>query len=101
MSRWLIIGPEEFAADRIETWLTILMDEGAIARGDNAARAPFLLAVLDGLALQRTLSTGQVPLEAGVPRGTPEQAVSAPPGNAISVGPDPVLSRGRAAPAEL
>lgn len=43
------------AALRVEGWISILAEEGAIPRGDNKARTDFLLAILDGLALQRAL----------------------------------------------
>ena len=40
---------------RIESWLSILTEEGAAPDGDNAARARFLVTVLDGLGVERAL----------------------------------------------
>lgn len=48
---------------RIESWLSILVEEGALARGDNSARAVFLLTVVNGLAVQRALPAETAPLE--------------------------------------
>ncbi|WP_338661832.1 TetR/AcrR family transcriptional regulator [Pararoseomonas sp. SCSIO 73927] len=43
------------ALRRVQSWLSVLVEEGALSRGDNIARSQFLLTVLDGLALQRAL----------------------------------------------
>ncbi|TQL67400.1 TetR family transcriptional regulator [Nocardioides albertanoniae] len=43
------------ATRRIETWLSILVEQGALEEGDNRARAHFLLSVVNGLALWRAL----------------------------------------------
>lgn len=40
---------------RVESWLAILEAEGALAPGDTAARSRFLLAVIDGVSLDRAL----------------------------------------------
>lgn len=48
---------------RVESWLAILVEEGALERGDNGARALFLLAVVNGLAIQRALPSPTPPLE--------------------------------------
>ncbi|MFI6293960.1 TetR/AcrR family transcriptional regulator [Nonomuraea sp. NPDC050790] len=40
---------------RVEYWLTVLTQEGALAPGDTARRAKFLLTILNGLALERAL----------------------------------------------
>ncbi|MEJ5944731.1 TetR/AcrR family transcriptional regulator [Pseudokineococcus basanitobsidens] len=40
---------------RIEGWLALLVGEGALAAGDNSARARVLFAVVNGLALERGL----------------------------------------------
>lgn len=40
---------------RVEYWLTVLAQEGALAEGDNARRARFLLTVLNGLSIERAL----------------------------------------------
>ncbi|MFB4349548.1 TetR/AcrR family transcriptional regulator [Microbacterium sp. CR_7] len=51
------------AARRVESWLSILVEEGALERGDNASRALLLLAVINGLAVQRALPADRAPLE--------------------------------------
>jgi AcrR family transcriptional regulator len=43
---------------RVEYWLTVLTDEGALPDGDNTRRAKFLLTVLNGLGLERALPAG-------------------------------------------
>ncbi|MFY1695948.1 MULTISPECIES: TetR/AcrR family transcriptional regulator [unclassified Solwaraspora] len=40
---------------RIEYWLTVLADEGALPRQDHARRVRFLLTVLNGLSVERAL----------------------------------------------
>jgi AcrR family transcriptional regulator len=40
---------------RVEFWLTVLTEEGALAAGDNSRRVNFLLSVLNGLSLERAL----------------------------------------------
>lgn len=40
---------------RVEHWLSVLADEGALADGDNAQRARFLLTVVNGLSVERAL----------------------------------------------
>ncbi|MBB4689718.1 TetR/AcrR family transcriptional regulator [Amycolatopsis jiangsuensis] len=40
---------------RVEYWLTVLRDEGSLAEGDNARRARFLVTVLNGLSIARSL----------------------------------------------
>lgn len=40
---------------RVEYWLTVLADEGALADGDNEQRARFLITVLNGLSIERAL----------------------------------------------
>jgi AcrR family transcriptional regulator len=46
---------ERDARRRVEYWLTVLKDEGAIAEGDNRRRARFLVTVLNGLSIERAL----------------------------------------------
>lgn len=46
---------EREAQRRVEYWLTVLTNEGALAEGDNARRARFLLTVLNGLSMERAL----------------------------------------------
>lgn len=40
---------------RVEYWLAVLTDEGALPDGDNTRRARFLITVLNGLGLERAL----------------------------------------------
>ena len=40
---------------RVAYWLTVLVEEGALAPGDNDRRARFLNTVLDGLSIERAL----------------------------------------------
>jgi AcrR family transcriptional regulator len=42
-------------SDRVESWLATLEQEGALPAGDRPLRARYLLIVLDGLAVARTL----------------------------------------------
>lgn len=42
---------------RIEEWLTVLTEEGAIPPGDTVQRARFLSTVVDGLSVERALPT--------------------------------------------
>lgn len=49
---------------RVEYWLAVLTDEGALAHGDNPRRARFLLTVLNGLVFERALPTSDSVLAA-------------------------------------
>lgn len=40
---------------RVEYWLTVLTNEGALSEGDNTRRAKFLITVVNGLGLERAL----------------------------------------------
>lgn len=40
---------------RVEHWLSVLVEEGALTEGDNARRAKFLLTVVNGVTLERAL----------------------------------------------
>ena len=51
------------AVRRVESWLVILEAEGVLPPGDVAARARFLLAVVDGISLDRGLLPGPARLE--------------------------------------
>ncbi|MBI9115900.1 TetR/AcrR family transcriptional regulator [Sanguibacter suaedae] len=46
---------ERLAVRRIERWLTVLRDEGAVPAGDDERRARFLVTVVNGLAVERAL----------------------------------------------
>ena len=53
---------DEQAARRVETWLSVLVEQEALEEGDNAARAHFLLSVVNGLVLWRALPLADSPL---------------------------------------
>lgn len=59
---------ERHARRRVESWLSILTEEGALAPGDTTLRARILLTTLNGLAVQRALpsQTAALDLEAAV-----------------------------------
>jgi hypothetical protein len=46
---------EQEGRRRVEYWLTVLTQEGALTPGDTSRRAKFLLTVLNGLSLERAL----------------------------------------------
>jgi hypothetical protein len=49
------LAVEREAHRRVEYWLTVLSNEGALADGDNRRRARFLVTVLNGLSVARDL----------------------------------------------
>jgi TetR/AcrR family transcriptional regulator, cholesterol catabolism regulator len=74
---------------RIESWLSILVEEGVLARGDNSGRARFLLAVVNGLAIQRAFPSEVPPLD--VERAVLREALAAMP---LSTSPSTAERRG-------
>ena len=58
------------AEQRVQSWLAILEAEGVLAPGDTPARSRFLLAVVDGLSLDRAVlpATARVEFEAATLR---------------------------------
>ncbi|MBR8744611.1 TetR/AcrR family transcriptional regulator [Nocardiopsis sp. MG754419] len=48
------------ARRRIEGWFEVLEDEGVVTRGARARRALLLIAVVDGLAIERALPSGGI-----------------------------------------
>ncbi|MGW8526941.1 TetR/AcrR family transcriptional regulator [Nocardiopsis sp. NPDC055824] len=54
-ARQAYLGIERQMRHRVEHWLSVLVDEGVLPRGDNAPRARFLLTVVNGLTLERAL----------------------------------------------
>jgi AcrR family transcriptional regulator len=54
-ARAAYLAIEREARRRVEYWLTVLAAEGAVAGGDTARRARFLLTVVNGLGLERAL----------------------------------------------
>ena len=45
------------ALQRVESWLAVLVAEGALPDGDDARRARYLLTVVNGLSIERALPT--------------------------------------------
>jgi hypothetical protein len=54
-NRTAYLAIEREAQRRVEYWLTVLRNEGALAEGDNSRRARFLVTVLNGLSIERAL----------------------------------------------
>jgi AcrR family transcriptional regulator len=54
-TRAAYLAIEREAQRRVEYWLTVLKNEGAITEGDNSRRARFLVTVLNGLSIERAL----------------------------------------------
>ncbi|GAB2626982.1 hypothetical protein Aab01nite_80040 [Paractinoplanes abujensis] len=57
------LGLEQGGWRRIEYWLSVLADEGALPKEDHARRVRFLLTVLNGLSIERALPAGDSILE--------------------------------------
>ncbi|MFD5649737.1 TetR/AcrR family transcriptional regulator [Streptomyces sp. NPDC127039] len=53
------LGHEREAERRVELWLSVLAEEGALPPGDHTRNVRFLLTVLNGLAVERALPTGE------------------------------------------
>lgn len=58
-SRATYLAIDQEAHRRVEYWLTVLGEEGALAEGDNGRRARFLVAVLNGLSIARALPSDE------------------------------------------
>jgi hypothetical protein len=54
-NRAAYLAIEQEAQRRVEYWLTVLSNEGALAEGDHSRRARFLVTVLNGLSIARAL----------------------------------------------
>ncbi|HWM40789.1 MAG TPA: TetR/AcrR family transcriptional regulator [Streptomyces sp.] len=57
-------GHEQEAVRRVEHWLTVLAEEGALPQGDHTRNVRFLLTVLNGLSVERALPTPESVLTA-------------------------------------
>ncbi|GAA3942166.1 hypothetical protein GCM10023085_24860 [Actinomadura viridis] len=55
--RTAYLGHEREAERRVEHWLTVLAEEGALPPGDHTRNVRFLLTVLNGLSVERALPT--------------------------------------------
>lgn len=53
------LGLKREAERRVEHWLNVLAEEGALSPGDHARNVRFLLTMLNGLSLERALPTGE------------------------------------------
>ncbi|RDG40087.1 TetR/AcrR family transcriptional regulator [Streptomyces corynorhini] len=53
------LGHAREAERRVEHWLTVLAEEGALPPGDRTRNVRFLLTVLNGLSVERALPTGE------------------------------------------
>jgi AcrR family transcriptional regulator len=58
-NRAAYLAIEREAQRRVEYWLTVLSNEGALAGGDHSRRARFLVTVLNGLSIARALPSGE------------------------------------------
>ncbi len=58
------LAQERVSAGRVEYWLGVLADEGALPREDFTRKVRFLLTVLNGLSVQRALPCGESVLQA-------------------------------------
>lgn len=57
-------GIERESRRRVQYWLSVLADEGALPPGDNDRRSRFLITVVNGLGLERALPTDESTLQA-------------------------------------
>ncbi|MEU5717178.1 TetR/AcrR family transcriptional regulator [Streptomyces sp. NPDC020403] len=55
--RTAYLGLEREAERRVEHWLTVLAEDGALPPGDHTRNVRFLLTVLNGLSVERALPT--------------------------------------------
>lgn len=62
--RTAYLGHEQEAVRRVEHWLTVLAEEGALPQGDHTREVRFLLTVLNGLSVERALPTSESVLTA-------------------------------------
>ncbi|CAN5272399.1 hypothetical protein BH11ACT7_BH11ACT7_05430 [soil metagenome] len=58
------LAHERASAGRVEYWLGVLADEGALPGEDFARKAQFLITVVNGLSVQRALPSGESVLQA-------------------------------------
>ncbi|WP_431240256.1 TetR/AcrR family transcriptional regulator [Mycolicibacterium aichiense] len=61
--RTTYLANERASVGRVEYWLGVLADEGALPREDFAQKVRFLLTVLNGLSVQRALPSGESVLQ--------------------------------------
>lgn len=57
--RTAYLGLAREAERRVEHWLNVLAEEGALPSGDHTREVRFLLTVLNGLAVERALPAGE------------------------------------------
>jgi AcrR family transcriptional regulator len=58
-NRAAYLAIEREAQRRVEYWLSVLRNEGALAEGDDSRRARFLVTVLNGLSIARALPSDE------------------------------------------
>ncbi|MFJ6068869.1 TetR/AcrR family transcriptional regulator [Streptomyces tendae] len=80
------LAHEREAERRVQHWLTVLADEGALPPGDHTRNVRFLLTVLNGLSVERALPTRESVLIAET--------------ETLNAAVDQVLSTGPASPTE-
>ncbi|MFE1250185.1 TetR/AcrR family transcriptional regulator [Streptomyces sp. NPDC058735] len=68
---------------RVEHWLTVLAEEGALPPGDHTRDVRFLITVLNGLSVERALPTGESVLTAEI------ETLNAAVDHVLSTGPAP------------
>lgn len=77
---------------RLEAWLRVLQDEGALPRGEVGLAVTYLLTVVDGLAIARSLPAGQYsPVEESAVIGLAIDTVL----DGRAMGPPTALTHGR------
>lgn len=57
--RTAYLAYERESVRRVEYWLSVLADEGALSRQDYTPKVRFLLTVLNGLSIERALPAGE------------------------------------------
>ncbi|MER5277195.1 TetR/AcrR family transcriptional regulator [Streptomyces sp. NPDC002809] len=73
---------EREAERRVEHWLTVLAEEGALPPGDHTRHVRFLLTILNGLSFERALPTRESALIAEI------ETLNAAVDHVLSVGPE-------------
>jgi len=58
-ARTAYLSIERQMRHRVEHWLSVLAEEGALPDGDNAQRARYLLTVVNGLTVERALPSAE------------------------------------------
>ncbi|MFF0308267.1 TetR/AcrR family transcriptional regulator [Streptosporangium sp. NPDC004379] len=83
------LGHERAAERRVEHWLQVLAEEGALPPGDHTRNVRFLLTVLNGLSVERALPTRESVLIAET------ETLNAAVDHVLSTGPAPSAGQTR------